>query len=89
MDSSKFQINKYKLKEEFYSDLNKSKRTWFSENFSSEARQFKRNIMNFSPKTLIMFFEWLEDYSDQDIAKNPFQNSKSSDQEFLDRIEQN
>ena len=35
-----------------------------------------------------MFFKWLEDYSDQEIAKNPFQNSKNSDQEFLDKIEQ-
>ena len=39
MDSYKFQINKNKLRKEFYSDLNKSKRTWFFENFNSEARQ--------------------------------------------------
>ena len=39
MYSKKFQINKKMLREEFYSDLNKIKRIWFFENFSSEARQ--------------------------------------------------
>ena len=35
-----------------------------------------------------MFFEWLENYSNQNITENPFQNSKNPNREFLDRIEQ-
>ena len=91
MDSSKFQINKSLLREEFYSDLNKPKRNWFFENFNSETRQkIQEKYYEFlsQNKTLVMFFEWLEDYSDQYIAKNPFQNSKNPNRQFLDRIEQ-
>ena len=34
-----------------------------------------------------MFFEWLENYSNQNIINNPFQNSKNPSKEFLDKID--
>ena len=74
-----FQIDKKFLHDEFYSDHNKEKRSWFFKQFPNNYKEIQTKFYSYlnSKQIQIPFFQWFEIYSKEQSINYPFSTTFS------------
>ncbi|KAH9697135.1 hypothetical protein KPL71_023486 [Citrus sinensis] len=72
-----FELDKAFLHNDFYSEINKEKRTWFFKHFLNQRKEIQQTYYEFVNfhKVHIMFFDWFEIYSSENNIDYPFKES--------------
>ncbi|KAH9705018.1 hypothetical protein KPL70_011707 [Citrus sinensis] len=72
-----FELDKNLLHDDFYSEKNKGKRTWFFKYFLNQRKEIQQVYYEFVNlhQVHILFFDWFEIYSSENNIFNPFKES--------------
>ncbi|KAH9686422.1 hypothetical protein KPL70_014341 [Citrus sinensis] len=72
-----FELDKVFLHKDFYSDLNKEKRSWFFKHFLNQRKEIQQTYYEFVNlhQVHILFFDWFEIYSSNNNISYPFKES--------------
>ncbi|KAH9685897.1 hypothetical protein KPL70_014156 [Citrus sinensis] len=72
-----FELDKNLLHNDFYSEINKEKRTWFFKHFLNQRKEIQQIYYEFVNlhQVHILFFDWFEIYSSDNNIDYPFKES--------------